>query len=203
MSAPTCCADCEYSHETGRNYDTCDHPSQELLADGHGLIISDVTRVEVDCPLRGVVSDITEVPTDPCEQVARDCHDPAHDDRWCPTCEARADGIRDYQAAQEATTRATADVYRHLATTDPARPCRDLPGILDAIRNVASRREPPTAVANILAELRRMDIAERRAKRTPPRYDDVYRAGVEAMATACNCGGRSCPDCGDDDARFS
>ena len=95
------------------------------------------------------------------------------------------------------------DVYRHLATTDPARPCRDLLGILGAIRNVAARREPPTAVANILAELRRMDIAERRAKRTPPRYDDVYRAGVEAMATACNCGGRSCPDCGDDDARFS
>ncbi len=31
------------------------------------------------------------------EEVAIDCHDPAHDPRWCPTCEARRDGIEDYR----------------------------------------------------------------------------------------------------------
>jgi len=33
------------------------------------------------------------------KRVAVDCHDPHHDDRWCPTCEARRDGIEAYQRA--------------------------------------------------------------------------------------------------------
>ena len=32
-------------------------------------------------------------------RVATDCHDPSHDDRWCPTCEARGDGIEAFQFA--------------------------------------------------------------------------------------------------------
>ena len=50
-----------------------------------------------------------------------------------------------------------ADVWAHLATTDPAQPCRDLLGILGAIRNVAARREPPATVPTILVELARLD----------------------------------------------
>lgn len=30
-------------------------------------------------------------------KIARDCFDPAHDDRWCSTCEARIDGIEAYR----------------------------------------------------------------------------------------------------------
>jgi hypothetical protein len=29
--------------------------------------------------------------------VARACGDPSHDDRWCPTCKSRKDGIDAYQ----------------------------------------------------------------------------------------------------------
>lgn len=29
--------------------------------------------------------------------IAHDCHDTAHDDRWCATCEARRDGIEEYR----------------------------------------------------------------------------------------------------------
>lgn len=29
--------------------------------------------------------------------IAKDCHDTAHDDRWCATCEARRDGIEAYR----------------------------------------------------------------------------------------------------------
>ena len=29
--------------------------------------------------------------------IAHDCHDTAHDDRWCATCEARRDGIEAYR----------------------------------------------------------------------------------------------------------
>lgn len=32
-------------------------------------------------------------------RIARDCHDPRHDDRWCSTCEGRADGIEAFQLA--------------------------------------------------------------------------------------------------------
>jgi hypothetical protein len=32
-------------------------------------------------------------------RVAADCHDKAHDERWCPTCEARGAGIEAYRAA--------------------------------------------------------------------------------------------------------
>ena len=31
-------------------------------------------------------------------RVAKDCHDPAHDVRWCSTCAARADGIDAYRS---------------------------------------------------------------------------------------------------------
>ncbi len=30
--------------------------------------------------------------------VTRDCHDPNHNDRWCHTCEARMNGIEEYQS---------------------------------------------------------------------------------------------------------
>uniref|UniRef100_A0A6H1Z8V7 Uncharacterized protein n=1 Tax=viral metagenome TaxID=1070528 RepID=A0A6H1Z8V7_9ZZZZ len=55
------------------------------------------------------------------------------------------------------TPQALAAVWAELATTDPARPCRDLLGILGAIRNVAARREPPATVPTILVELARLD----------------------------------------------
>ena len=32
-------------------------------------------------------------------RVAAACHDQAHDDRWCPTCSARGDGIEAYRDA--------------------------------------------------------------------------------------------------------
>jgi len=32
-------------------------------------------------------------------KIARDCKDPAHDPRWCQTCETRVDGIDAYRAA--------------------------------------------------------------------------------------------------------
>ena len=32
-------------------------------------------------------------------RIARECKDLAHDDRWCPTCEARSEGIEDYRRA--------------------------------------------------------------------------------------------------------
>ena len=63
----------------------------------------------------------------------------------------------DAVVAQLAAPQTPADVYRHLATMDPAQPCRDLPGILDAIRNVAGLREPPVTVPTILVELARLD----------------------------------------------
>jgi|GEM_PF-6645561 len=31
------------------------------------------------------------------QRVAENCNDPAHDPRWCPTCEARTDGIESYR----------------------------------------------------------------------------------------------------------
>ncbi len=31
------------------------------------------------------------------ERGGMNCHDQHHDDRWCPTCEARKDGIDDYR----------------------------------------------------------------------------------------------------------
>ena len=31
------------------------------------------------------------------EAIASDCHDPGHDPRSCPTCEARTDGIDAYR----------------------------------------------------------------------------------------------------------
>ena len=33
------------------------------------------------------------------KEVACRCHDPHHDDRWCSTCQARADGIEEYRLA--------------------------------------------------------------------------------------------------------
>lgn len=30
-------------------------------------------------------------------RIASDCHDPGHDERSCPTCEARLDAIDDYR----------------------------------------------------------------------------------------------------------
>ena len=32
-------------------------------------------------------------------RIGKDCHDPHHDPRWCPTCEARLDGIDAYRQA--------------------------------------------------------------------------------------------------------
>ena len=31
------------------------------------------------------------------QRVAGNCNDPAHDPRWCQTCEARTDGIESYR----------------------------------------------------------------------------------------------------------
>jgi hypothetical protein len=32
-------------------------------------------------------------------RVGQACHDPAHDDRWCGTCEARRSAIEEYRLA--------------------------------------------------------------------------------------------------------
>jgi hypothetical protein len=29
--------------------------------------------------------------------TALNCHDPQHDNRWCPTCSCREDGINEYR----------------------------------------------------------------------------------------------------------
>ena len=34
---------------------------------------------------------------DLCNTIAKQCHDTCHDDRWCPTCSSRGDGIDAYQ----------------------------------------------------------------------------------------------------------
>lgn len=44
------------------------------------------------------------------EKVAKDCHDKYHDDRWCATCNARADGIDDFQQAIKERVRKPAPV---------------------------------------------------------------------------------------------
>ncbi len=49
---PYSCADCEHSNETGKYYDTCDHPEQDMDEQGHGPVIGDISEVEEDCPLR-------------------------------------------------------------------------------------------------------------------------------------------------------
>ena len=33
------------------------------------------------------------------DRVATNCHDGAHDERWCAACEARGDGIDEYREA--------------------------------------------------------------------------------------------------------
>jgi hypothetical protein len=33
------------------------------------------------------------------ESIAYDCHDKNHDNRWCPTCANRRDGIEEYRKA--------------------------------------------------------------------------------------------------------
>lgn len=40
-------------------------------------------------------------------RIAHDCHDPAHDVRWCGACDARSDGIDAYREALERVIKET------------------------------------------------------------------------------------------------
>lgn len=41
--------------------------------------------------------------------IFKNCHDDKHDDRWCPTCEARRDGIEDFIEAVKRTIEQTTE----------------------------------------------------------------------------------------------
>lgn len=62
-----------------------------------GWLRPEARRVRAERDAKAIVARLNDKAL--ADRIAAGCHDPHHDDRWCATCEARADGIDAYRRA--------------------------------------------------------------------------------------------------------